>query len=88
MTELKLYQGRKPVPVKMATLFEVYKAVTAAGKEAEFLKAAQDANASLHAQPETVNAVKSFLHAHKLHERNATIAHIVSPDAKAPGCFG
>jgi metal-dependent HD superfamily phosphatase/phosphodiesterase len=90
MVDLKLYKGKKHVRVTAVTLFNVVKAITAAGKEAEFLKDAENQNISLEASPATVNFVKTYLHSNKLHEDNAAMLHIVAPqlEAAAPTCFG
>jgi len=87
MVDLKLYEGQKPVQVTAATLFNVVKAIIAAGKETEFLQNSQKQNVALQASPEVVNFVKSYLYTNKLHEDNAAIAHIVSPMKGAPTCF-
>jgi hypothetical protein len=87
MTDLKLYEGKAPVRVTAATLFNVVKAIIAAGEEADFLQKAGQANVALEASPEAVNFVKEFLHKSELHKNNELIAHIVSPMAGAPTCF-
>ncbi|HEY0223562.1 MAG TPA: hypothetical protein VGC38_03530 [Pseudolabrys sp.] len=90
MVDLKLYKGKKHVRVTAVTLFNVVKAIIAAGKEAEFLKDAEKQKFNLQASPEDVNFVKTYLHSNKLHENNAAMLHIVAPqlDAAAPTCFG
>jgi hypothetical protein len=87
MVDVKLYEGDKPVPVSAETVFNFVKAVIAAGKEAELLKAAQEVNSPLEARRDLVNLVKSFLHENKLDEKDAAMAHIVAPRAGAPSCF-
>lgn len=90
MVDLKLYKGKKHVRVTAVTLFNVVKAIMAAGKEAEFLKDAEKQKFTLEASPESVNFVKTYLHSNKLHEGNAAMLHIVAPQlhAVAPTCFG
>jgi hypothetical protein len=85
MTDLKLYEGKKPVPVTAATLFNVVKAIMQAGKEADFLEKAKDLK--LQASPEVVNFTKTYLFNNKLHQNNAMMAHIVAPEENAPTCF-
>ena len=90
MVDLKLYTGKKNVRVTAATLFNVVKAIIAAGKEAEFLRDSEKQKISLEASPAAVNFVKTYLHSNKLHEDNPAMLHIVAPqlEAAAPTCFG
>jgi hypothetical protein len=87
MVDLKLYEKKTPVHVTTATIFNVVKAIIAAGKETEFLAAAKEANVVLEAGPEAVNFVKRYLFDKKLHENNEAMSHIVAPAAGAPSCF-
>jgi hypothetical protein len=87
MTELKLYEGQSPIRVTASTLFNVIKAIIAAGKEAEFLPESEKAKVAVEAGPEVVNFVKKYLHENQLHKNNAAISHIVAPMAGAPSCF-
>jgi hypothetical protein len=90
MVDLKLYKGKKHVRVTAVTLFNVVKAIIAAGKEPEFLRDAEKQKIYLEANPACVNFVKTYLHSNKLHEGNPAVLHIVAPqlEAAAPTCFG